>query len=336
MSKLLKGKCVFIDTQAFRRARFGVADPAFEKLSDLCEHGEVTLLTTAITRREIEAQIEETAQEMRSTLTKAAAIALSLGEPEIFIFGVPANKITEIQIITGVKGLVNKFFNRCLVEELELPNTALSDVLDLYFQKQPPFGAGKKKAEFPDAFVLQALKAKAGSNGKSIYVITEDNDFESACKEIQHLEHLPTISHYLDRYNSHAEVIKQVRATLRRNSKKIDEKLDDIFSGIPGELIDCPGSVKFSHKKIVDILDSLVISCNEGNASVEFVCLVEMDAHLEIQPSTFPEPEYRFAEKGYAINITLDFRFDPNNPNVFELETYWAPRALQFSGHDGN
>jgi hypothetical protein len=335
MSKLLKGKRVLIDTQAFRKARFGVKDPAFAKFCTLCEHREVILVTTAITRREIDAQIDEVAPEIRSVLAKADRIAASLGQPEFVVLGFPATQLTELQVAAALKKLVGEFFENCAAEQLDLPKLALAKVLDLYFEKRPPFGAGKKKAEFPDAFVLEALKAKAGVNGQSIYVVSEDSDFASACKECSYLELVPTLAHFLDRYNSHAESVKQVRATLRKNSKKIDEKLDEIVNSLSGEL-DCAGSVQIAYRKIVDVLDSLIISCDEARASVEFVCFVEIDAWLEIRPPNDAPPEYRNAEKQQTINITLEFRFDPSNAAVFEVENYWAPQAISFSAHSAS
>jgi hypothetical protein len=335
MSKLLKGKKIFIDTQVFRKARFAVSAPAFAKLSQLCKNGEVVLVTTAITRREINAQITEMASEFRSTLAKAGGIAISLGQPDIVIADIPATRISEQQVSLAFNTLVDSFFEECAAEHLELPISALQTVLDLYFDKKPPFGPGKKKAEFPDAFVLEALKAKAGMNEEALYVITEDFDFVNACTDCAHLVVLPTLSHFLDHYNAHLEAVNQVRATLKQNAMRIDERLESLLQGLPGDIRDCSGTVEFESREIVDVLDSLVISCDETHASVEFICFIEAAAWLEIPPSGGDAPpEYRRAEIRQSINITLEFRFDPRDPAVFELETYWAPQALLFSSHN--
>src|ERR1700722_2596302 len=285
MSKLLNGKRVFIDTQVFRKARFAISAPAFAKLGQLCKDGEVILVTTTITRREINAQIAETASEFRSALAKAGGIAISLGQPDLVISDIPATKISEQQVSLAFNRLVDSFFEECAAEHLELPKSALQAVLDLYFDKKPPFGPGKKKAEFPDAFVLEALKAKAGVNGEALYVISEDSDFVSACKDCAHLEVLPSISHFLDRYNAHVEAVKQVRATLKQNASRIDVRLESILLGLLGDMGGCPVTVEFESRKIVDVLDSLVISCDEMHASVEFICFIEADAWLEILPN---------------------------------------------------
>ena len=231
-----------------------------------------------------------------------------------------------------LKELVAKFFRDSDAEEIELPENTLKQALDLYFERRPPFGEGKKKSEFPDAFVLEALKSKAGRNSESVYAISEDPDFVAACKEHPHLEQLPSIGHFLDLWNVHTDSVKQVRSTLRRNVKKIHEELDRIVEGISGEM-DASGSVAMSHRKIVDILDELVISCDETKASVEFVCFVEFEAWLEIRHADGVSLEHRRGEREQAISITLDFRFDPKDPTIFEIETYWAPQTVTFTAH---
>ena len=54
--------------------------------------------------------------------------------------------------------LVNAFFTTLKNSE-ELPYPDVEDVFALYFAGQPPFSStGNKKSEFPDAFVILALK----------------------------------------------------------------------------------------------------------------------------------------------------------------------------------
>jgi hypothetical protein len=332
MSKLLKGKRVFIDTQVFRKARFGVASPAFKKLAAISKDRGVILITTSITKREIEAQIDEIAPEIKTAFGRAASLLLGFGLPELIIRGSTASTFSETQVATLLKEFMADFFRDCSVEEIALPKDALSNTLDLYFQKRPPFGNAKKKSEFPDAFVLEALKSKAGVNGESVYVISEDPDLEAACKESPYLEHLPSVAHFLDLWNLHSNTIKQVRATLRDNSSRIHNELDRIVESISGEM-DTPGVVEMSHRKIADILDELVISCDASKASVEFVCFVEFEGYLEIHPANNAPVEHRLAESGQQVTITLEFRFSPDDPKIFEVETYWAPQSITFSAH---
>jgi len=335
MPNLLKGKRVFLDTQVFRKAWFGFSRPAFKKLLMLCRDGDVILVTTLITRREIEAQIEEIAPDIKKTLGRANSIMVGLGFPEITVQGNSSATVSEVQIATLMKNSVEAFFRDCNVEQIEFPKTALHNVFELYFEHRAPFGTAKKKSEFPDAFVLEALKSKAGENGESIYVVSEDADLQNACKQAAHLEHLPSLPHFLDLWNVHLDLVKKVRATMRANAVAIDQKLDEIIAGLAGEM-DCPGAVKISHRKIIDVLDSLIISCEESKASVEFICFVEFDAWLEIHPPVEASPEYRHAEPRQSVSVTLDFDFDPSDPHVFSVQSYWSPQSVTFSAHSAS
>jgi len=255
MSKLLKGKRVFVDTRVFRQARFAVSNPSFAKLCELCEARKLNLLTTEITRREIDANIFEVASEIQKALRKAADIITSLGQPEILIFGIPANKLTEDDLVKVLAKQVNDFFEKSQVEQVELPRNTLATVIDLYFKKQPPFSA-KKKSEFPDAFVLEALKSKAGINDEIVYVVSDDPDFANACNQPSHLECIETLPHFLDRYNAHADTINQVHATVKKNFKQIEKQLQDILESLPGELRDRSGFVQLNSVQLTDILDT--------------------------------------------------------------------------------
>lgn len=333
MAKLLKGKRVFIDTQVFRKARFGVASPAFKKLASISKARDIILVTTTITKREIEAQIKAVAPEIKTSLGRAAGLLQGFGLPELHVNNAPAATFTEPQTIAFLKDLMTNFFRDCDSEEIELPEHALRNTLDLYFAKRPPFGDAKKKSEFPDAFVLEALKSRAGTNGESVYVVSEDPDLEAACKECQYLEHLPSVGHFLDLWNLHSTTIKQVRATLRQNSSKIHEHLERIVDSISGEM-DAPGVVEMSYRNIVDVLDELVISCDDSQASVEFVCYVKFEGFLEIHSPNNAPLEYRQAERQQTVIITLEFKFDPSDPNIFNVDTYWAPQSITFAAHE--
>jgi len=330
MPKLLKGKRVFVDTQVFREARFAVSNPSFAKLRELCEARKLTLVTTEITRREIDANILELAHETKSALTKVADVAATLLQPDILILGVQANKLTADNLAAALVKQVNGFFEKCHVEQLALPRTALTTVLDLYFERKPPFGEGKKKAEFPDAFVLEALKSKSGINSECVYVVSGDQDLAGACRQHPHLEHVESLSRFLDCYNAHADTIKQVHATLKKNFKKVEKQLQNIVESLPGELQGRSGFVQLDSVQLADILDILVVSCDGPTASVEFVCHVEVKASLEIVTSTDAQPDFRKVDQMEVVNITLEFKFDPANVQVFEVETYWSPASLCF------
>jgi rRNA-processing protein FCF1 len=68
---------------------------------------------------------------------------------------------------------------------------AVSDLLQKYFQAQPPFSTtGKKKNEFPDAIALISLETWANKNQTKIIVVTSDNDWKIFCENSERLCHI--------------------------------------------------------------------------------------------------------------------------------------------------
>src|SRR5207249_3278369 len=67
---------------------------------------------------------------------------------------------------------------------LPVNDVNVSAVFDDYFSVQPPFGTGKKKSEFPDAFAAHALRAWCKANGQIMHVVSGDGDWESVCAAV--------------------------------------------------------------------------------------------------------------------------------------------------------
>lgn len=58
------------------------------------------------------------------------------------------------------------------------------NVFELYFKGEPPFATGKKKHEFPDAFVIDAIKTYINQHPNDILlVVSKDADWINAFKE---------------------------------------------------------------------------------------------------------------------------------------------------------
>ncbi len=92
-----------------------------------------------------------------------------------------------------VQEIVTERFNRFVeVTSLEIIEAQdyliVSDLIQKYFQSEPPFAeTGKKKNEFPDAIALISLEAWANKNNTKVIVVTADNDWKSFCKSSERL-----------------------------------------------------------------------------------------------------------------------------------------------------
>ena len=71
-------------------------------------------------------------------------------------------------------------------------------VFAAYFGQKPPFGRGKKKSEFPDAFAVAALGAWCSKESSELYIVSGDADMRGACNENGPLHSMPRLVNFLD------------------------------------------------------------------------------------------------------------------------------------------
>lgn len=99
-----------------------------------------------------------------------------------------------------IEELINRFHN--FLKEFEVvvlgyAEVDAENVFNLYFNKKPPFGDGKKKEEFPDAFVMEILESWGTSEQQSIFLVSSDNDFVSGNGNFLHLERAQSLADLL-------------------------------------------------------------------------------------------------------------------------------------------
>ena len=78
-------------------------------------------------------------------------------------------------------------------------------IFDQYLKGQKPFGPGKKKSEFPDAFVVKSVENRTKTEKKSTILISGDSDMKEYESESDFFEIYSDISSVLDRINSSTE-----------------------------------------------------------------------------------------------------------------------------------
>lgn len=175
---------VFIDTTEFVSASFNFESPRLLSLKEKAINDSIFILTTDVVCREVESKIELYVEEARRDVKRLIEETDNLVKGKRFrslrhllpnitekLEGVDFHKLSEES-----KKNFRAFLKEASVETISTDAVNAKEILDLYFGKKPPFGEGKKKAEFPDAFSLIALKEWCKKEGKKVYVISNDRD----------------------------------------------------------------------------------------------------------------------------------------------------------------
>src|SRR5581483_9867117 len=152
-------------------------------------NGSTILLPDPI-EREVMRHIEEGSRAAQAALQKACNDAPLLYRwPKWYAKTVIENSMTEINAATLAHW--STFLKNFTVERLGYKDIDLVQIMEWYDKKQPPFGEGEKRKEFPDAFIIAATLSYAKRAHLPVAVISDDHDIRKACVLHKELVYFP-------------------------------------------------------------------------------------------------------------------------------------------------
>jgi hypothetical protein len=286
-TKQLATRYVFVDTQAYVAAAFDWTGPHLGKLANLCRDGTLKLLTSSITRREINRKIEERLDEAIAQAQKHRA-ALANG-------GLDLELLRDRQQLLAASLKCFEVFLR-EAKAIEVPlDVSLDTVLDDYFNVAPPFSKQKGK-EFPDAFVGASLVAWLRANGQQAYVVSADPDWRSFCGLHDSLIHAKTLSDVISlaivSAETHAALVKKIKAS-RTLMEKLEKELRDLKPRPERGLGRREPPAGLWVRGPGDIISAKVLGINDVNvidsSPPSFACEIEFEAELNIRATVVDE-----------------------------------------------
>ena len=241
MTMNLISKYVFIDTCYFRNKRFNTTIPVLSQFEELCKSGELHYLTTDITEREIDDGIAKFSQKvytafknfkkaMEKFRMEGCALDLVGNQSDGFSLTDMNGQTIRSEILTKVTA----FQRACGAQTLDYPPDSIQVVFEKYFNKKKPFGDGKKKSEFPDAFTLHAIRNFATINDTSVYVITSDSDMKEACNECKELIQLDSVKDMLDLYfhKANSLIADSIQVWIKRQESLVEHEITEQFQNM--------------------------------------------------------------------------------------------------------
>lgn len=236
MTPELQSRLVFIDTSAFENKNFQFSSHKLDQLCGYLEERKLHLLTTEITILEVKKHLNEKAKKAVSTIKKAQKDAMILrNTPNLDCHGIFSD-LKEEDISNILIGAFDKFLEVSKAETVPINIVDTSIVFENYFNGLPPFSGGNKKNEFPDAFVLEAVRKTSEERKYLLYVISCDGDMKAYAEQHDNIVHLNTVD----------ELINLVI----RNEAELSEPVsfaDKVFTRLELEII------KMLHYKLSDM-----------------------------------------------------------------------------------
>jgi len=319
----IKTHNVFIDTQAYFEHRFDWSGKILGKLAEFAREGDLSLISTEVTIREVKAQLEEVVNELRDRLKRSESILAQLKL---------THSIDDPSAATAVlNGNFEKFLKLSRTKVIPI-TTDVTSVLEDYFTKRPPFGHGKKKAEFPDAFVIAALKRWCDKSKQSIYVVSRDPDLAASCSSEGPLLHLESIQQLLSLAVVRAEIRSKLVAAVQE-SNSLKQKVRSYFEKL--ELVDLANDIRLDDISVEEpTIHNVNIVDRDQNT---FLLEAELEVVISGQvrrisddvddtfsgPSHRPHPKLEYFEDAHFTYPEVEVSFDPNDPASLSIDSVY-------------
>ena len=233
---------VLVDTSAFIEANsdfIGFHSALLPSFFNAVDSKEIILLTHPILEKEIQKHIEDSSiykdyQQLVTHLGKCkdALILAGCNDAELF------KKIAGFDI----KSKTFEMFKNNYANAVMLGYPEPDIIFEQYFSAKPPFATnGKKKNEFPDAFVIESAKQYLEEHyNESLLVVSRDSDWEMAFDDIDNVFFSDSVSDAIKRINKIESILsdEMIRELLQSVYK---EMLTDVQFYAESECYDVYG-----------------------------------------------------------------------------------------------
>jgi len=324
---------LFIDTGVFIADNFHVYSIKYKSVLSYVNRGELQVLSTDITEREIEANIEEEVAKARAALaasTSKARILKNLS-PRFGLSALFAD-LDAKKLSKEVSKKVAGFFRAAKSVRLKATKQEPSVVFEKYFAREPPFGQGKKKAEFPDAFVLETLEEWSKKTGNVVHVLSTDPDMKSYCERSDRLLYVPTVEAFVDSVISRDESISSaVRRTLSGHTETIRDIIvnQEVMSDVI--LMDEDGEGTTSEVHNVAVGSISLVHLTKTKATVEFQVTIDLEIQTvydDYDTASYDSEEdkylvwdkkYKTIHRTVKAPVEMSFEFSATDESIFTL-----------------
>jgi hypothetical protein len=335
MTEALKTRNVFIDTQAYKNEHLRFDHPKLKRLRQLGASGAINIYATDTVVGEVRADIAEkmaAAAKGLSDFRGKAEILQGFATGNVAPYFLP---ITERELAERANAIWNDFLASANVTVFDSSSIDVRALLEAYFAGSPPFGAGKKKSEFPDAISTLSIDRWAANTAEAIYVISGDPDFTRWCESRPYVHHLNGISAFLDIFNKaeKEELLGLVEEIYEREQEKIESIIRDSFLNCEFEYPErANAEVNDVVIKYLSINEMSVIEAESGSASLSIQVQIEFTAL--ISGPNYEDAIWDREDKKYVYipdfdqemdfnenyDVSLELVFDPESEEIIEVD----------------
>ncbi|WP_264846136.1 PIN domain-containing protein [Capnocytophaga catalasegens] len=282
---------IVLDTSIFIKENF-LHGTKIKSLLSLSSKGIIEIYITAITYNELESKFVEHLDKAASNHQKFIKAWENCILKNSKAFDVFFKEINETSIKDEFTNNFKELINKDIIKLIPYKVIDIEPVFDCYFNSLPPFGEGKKKSEFPDAFSLELIKDFLSQNNSSAFMFSIDNDFIKC--PLSNLTIRSDYDQYLDDKYKDLDKAKSdiTKLLFSQNYNFLKQELIDWFKSNIDDI-----SLYFDAVNWKEIYDLHISEVNVGDLEYKIVdikedyVIVEVTGDVDIEVSVLTDDE---------------------------------------------
>ncbi len=330
---MLRTKKVFIDTECYVRNHLNFDNPSFSSFKSLCDEDELEHITTTVVCREVERKIQESTKEALDALKTFKRKAQPLNNIDYKDFSSLFSDVDDNEALDKALNSFRTFINDTSAEIVEAYSVDCEEILDRYFQTEPPFTKDKSN-EFRDAISLSVLKSHL--EGQLAYVVSEDKILKNYCEEDELLVYVESLPKLLDLYSATNERTAILKAFINAKHDELSKLIDEYISECDVYNVSTWEDAEVDGFTITDVhlFDTSVLSINDSDATVEIVARVQMNVGVtgpDFNNGTYDNEDgivytfgssSQFVERDFEfdVNVTVEYDYDTESDEIVDAD----------------
>lgn len=326
----LKSRNVFLDTEVFEASNFNFSSKSLSELLRLAQVNFVSVFLTSITVGEVHAHIAEKIDEASGKLKKfrneEGRILQNVSGYEAI-----SAKVDRKKCVEEIKGKFREFLKNAKAAVIDSGSVNPEDVFRDYFDLKSPFGHGRKKEEFPDAFAQQALMNWCEKNKCDMYVVSANKDWHATKN---HLIPLTKLDEFLDaavKDEAGEELATHVLKIYGKHLDKVERAIVEAFKDSEFYTSDVDGEVEGVRVTSIKLDEPFVLEVEEASATISVDVTVEYIADVsylnddegiwdgEDHVWSYRPTAYLDAKESGFFEAQLEVQFDLGNDDEFDV-----------------
>lgn len=283
-------KAVFLDTSVFAGQQYNYASAILVSFIPVAQNAELLLLLPDPTEREVARQIKERASAALKALEDARRKAPFLSKWDSFP---PKQKPwAEWEVLQVAKREWQDFLKHFQVEKLGYEEVSVPKVMSWYDDARAPFGEGKKRKEFPDAFAIEILSIYAEKNNICVAVVSGDKDMQRACEYYPSLLYFPSLAQLTELLLLADQEIDELRGLAEKGIEILEEALQESIGDFETYLYDDTYKEEESLVHRPQITDIRIVGLGHSECTVVFEAEYESEHRLAWEEVVDPTEGY--------------------------------------------